>query len=81
MQAHDLEIGAADHPRPHLARIAQADHREADDREVAKGADRPDPRLQVLDFGHREDGVVDADPLRALADVDQPILVPIDQRP
>src|SRR5271163_1494690 len=36
VQAHDLEIRAADNPGAYLARLAQADHREADGREVAE---------------------------------------------
>ena len=35
---------------------------------------------QILDLRHGERGVVGADATRALADVDQPILVAVDQR-
>ena len=50
-------------------------------REVAEGGQRLDARAQVLDLRHREVGVVDADAGRALADVDQPVLVAVDERP
>ena len=36
---------------------------------------------KILDLRHGERGVLDADAGRALADVDQPVLVAIDQRP
>ena len=36
---------------------------------------------KVLDLRHREGGVVGADAVRALADVDQAILVAVDERP
>ena len=39
------------------------------------------PRLEVVDLGHRERRVRDADARRALADVDQAILAAIDERP
>jgi hypothetical protein len=80
-QAHHLEVGAADDPGSHLARIAQADHGEADGREVADGAERLDPRPQVQDLRHREVDVFDADALGALLDVNQAILVSVRQRP
>ena len=35
---------------------------------------------QILDFGHGKRGVVVADARRALADVDQPVLVAVDER-
>ncbi len=37
--------------------------------------------LQVAQLGHGEVSVLDLDPGRALADVDQPILVAVDERP
>jgi hypothetical protein len=39
-QPHHLEIRSADHPGANLARLSQADHREADRREVAERAQR-----------------------------------------
>jgi hypothetical protein len=65
----------------HHARIAEADHRELDGREVAKRADRGHTRLEVVDLGNRERHVVDAQTGRALADVNEAIGVAIDQRP
>src|SRR5204863_8772590 len=57
-----------------------ANHRKRDGGEVAKRADRLDARLEVVDLRHRERPVGDARTRRALADVDQTILVAIDQR-
>ena len=37
--------------------------------------------LQVAELGHREVRVLDADAARALADVDQPVLVAVGERP
>ena len=73
MQAHHLEIGAADHAGANLARLAEADHGEADRREVAELRSAFDAGLQVLDFGHGEVRVLDAEAGRALANVDQAV--------
>ena len=80
-QAHDLEVRAADDAGADHARLAEADHREADGGEVAEGGQRLDARAQVVDLRDRERGVLGADARRALADVDQPILVAVDERP
>ena len=40
-----------------------------------------DAAAQVAELRHREVGVLDADARRALADVDQPVFVAVDQRP
>ena len=80
-QAHDLEIGSADDAGANGARFAEPDHRELDGREVAESGDGFHPRLQVAQLRHREVGVLDADALGRLADVDQAVLVAVDQRP
>ena len=80
-QAHHLEVRSADDPGAHHARLAEADQREVDGREFAEGGQRLDPRAEVADLRHRELGVLGADAARALADVDQAILVLVDERP
>ena len=50
-------------------------------RELAEVGERGDPRPQVLDLRDREHHAVLPEALGALADVDQPILVAIDERP
>ena len=68
-------------PALHDARLAEADHREIDRREVAEGADRRDARLEVSISGTENVVFVGAEAGRALADVDQAILAAIDERP
>ena len=80
-QPHDLEVRSADDPGADHARLAKADHRELDGREVAEGRQRFDTRLQVPELRNRELGVLDADAGRALTDVDQAVLVAVDERP
>ena len=80
-KAHHVEVRAADDAGADHARLAQADHREADGGEIAEGGQRLDAGAQVLDLGDREVGVLGADSGRALADVDQPVLVAVDERP
>ena len=80
MKAHHVEIGAADDASLNFARLTQADHGEADGREIAERAQGFDAGAQILDFGHGERCVVVADARGALADVDQPVLVAIDER-
>ena len=81
MQPHHIEIRSADHPRPDLTRLAKTDHGEADGGEITERAQRLDTLAQVLDLWHGERRVVHAGAMRRLADVDQPVLVAIDQRP
>ena len=80
-QAHDLEIGSADDAGANGARFAEPDHRELDGREVAESGDGFHSRLQVAELRHREVGVLDADALGRLADIDQAVLVAVDQGP
>ena len=81
LQAHDLEVRAVDDAGPHDAWLAEADHREANLGELAEVGERGDPGPQVLDLRDREHDAVAAQALGALADVDQPILVAVDERP
>ena len=80
-KSHDLEVRAADDPGAHHARLAEADHREVDGGELAERRQRLDARAQVPDLRDRELGVLGADAARALANVDQAILVLVDERP
>ena len=80
-QAHDLEVRAPDDARTHHARLAEANHRELNRGKVAERVERADARAQVLDLRHREDRVLDPPAGRALADIDEPIFIAIDQRP
>ena len=81
-QPHDVEVRAADHAGADDARLAEADHRELDGREVAERASSVLTRAcrsrisgtEKLAFSTAEAG-------RALADVDQPVLVAVDERP
>ena len=74
-EAHHLEVGPADDSCAHRARLAEAEHGELDGGEVAERAERFHARLQVPQLGDREVSVLHADALRALADVDEPVLV------
>ncbi len=65
----------------HYPRVAEAEQREVDRREFAEGTDRFRSRAQILDLGHGKAHVLDADPGPALAQVDQLVLTPVDQRP
>ncbi len=80
MQSHHVEIGAVYDAAADFARFAEANHAEADGREVAKFADGFDARLHILDFGDGEVDVFDADARCALANVDQAVFVAIDER-
>ena len=81
LQAHDLEVRAANDSRSHGAGVAKANHREPDRREVAERGERFHAGPQVPDLRHRKVRVLDVDARRALPDVDQPVLVAIHQRP
>ena len=80
VQPHHVEVAAVHHAALNFARLAQPDHREADDGEIAELLHRVDARFDVLDFGDGERDVVVAQPRRALPDVDQAVLVAIHQR-
>ena len=80
MQAHHFEIGSVDHSGAHFARFAQADHAETYHRKIAELLDRFHPGLQILNLRNRKRHVLDAHPRRALANVDQPVFVAIDER-
>ena len=59
LETHDVEVVAVDHAGAHLARLAEADHREADGRERPDALQRFHALLKVLDFRHGERGVLD----------------------
>src|SRR5580698_3680569 len=77
MQAHHVEIGAADDTGADFAGFAKADHGETDDGEIAEFADGLDAGFDVHNFGDREIGVVDADAHGGLADIDDAVFVAI----
>jgi hypothetical protein len=62
------------------ARLAQADHGELEGRELAEHAQGFNAGAQILDFGNGEICVLVAGAWGALADVDEPILVAVDER-
>ncbi len=80
MEAHDLEVVATDHASLHYAGFTQADHSEFGGREIAERAQGFNAGAQIQDFWHGERCVVVACARGALADVDQPVLVAIDER-
>src|SRR6266403_865405 len=80
VEAHDFEEGAVDDASLNFARLTQANHGETDGRELAERAQRFNAGAQILDFGHGECCVVVASAQGALADVDQPVLVAVDER-
>src|SRR5919108_2834135 len=77
---HDLEKRAVDDTRLHQARLlAETDQREVDGGKITECRDCRGARLEVIDFRNREGEVVGPDARRCLADVDQPVCVPIDE--
>jgi len=62
------------------ARLTQTDHGEIEGRELAQRSHGFNAGAQILNIGYRERGVVFADARSALADVDQPVLVSVDER-
>ena len=80
-KSHDVEKRPVDDTSLHDARLlAEADQREVDGGKIAERGDRRDARLEVIDFRDREGEVLGPDALGGLADIDQPIRVPIDER-
>ena len=80
-QAHHFEVRAANDAGAHDARLAEADHGELDGGEVAERRDRRHPRLEVAQLGDRKDRVLEAQAGGAVADVNQPVLAAIGERP
>ena len=80
LQSHHREKRSTDHAGTDDARLAQADQREVDAREIAQGGNRFDAGLEIVDLGHRKIRVLAAGAWRALPDVDQPLLVVVDER-
>src|SRR6185295_2894691 len=54
LEAHDLEVRAADDSGAHRAGVTQANHREPDGGEVAERGERLHAGAQVSDLGYRE---------------------------
>src|SRR5260370_3583832 len=79
VEAYYVEVVAADDAGLDLAGFTKADHGEREAGEVAERAQGFNAGAQILDFGHGERFVVVADPRAALADVDQPVLVAVDE--
>ncbi len=80
VETHDFEEGATDHASLHYARLTQADHGEFGGRKIAERAQGFNAGAQILDVGHGECCVFVAGTRGALADVDQPVLVAVDER-
>src|SRR5205823_6332013 len=80
VEAHDFEVRAADDGGLNFPGLTQADHGEADDREIAKLRDGAHAGFEVLDFGDREKGVIHAHAGGALLNVDEPVFVGIHER-
>ena len=80
MEAHHVEVGSAHHATLNFARLAEPDHGEADDREIAELLDGVDAGFNVLDFWNGEGGVFVAQARRALADVNEAVFVTIHER-
>ena len=81
MQAHDFKEMTVHHSRPYLARLAESNHQEPDGGKLAKRGNGLHAPAQLLDLGHRERRVLDISARRALANVNQPVLVAVDERP
>lgn len=81
MQAHHIEVTAIDDAGPNRPRLSKPDHREAERGELAKAGQCLDAFPEILDLGHGERGVLGAIAWSALADVDEPVFVGVDQRP
>src|SRR5262249_42701846 len=76
------EKRSVDHARRHHSRLsAESDQPEVHGRKIAERRDRLHARLEVADLRHREEEVLRPDAERGLADVEQPVRVPIDERP
>ena len=81
-KAHHLEERSVDDAGPDQTRLsAESDQREIDGGEIAEGSDGLRARLEVINLGDRERHVLDAEALSGLADIDQSIRLPIDERP
>jgi len=75
-----LEIVAIDRAGGNFAQGAQADDGEVDLEEGSEFLNGLQSGSQILNFGNRESGVVLAQALRALAEVQQPVFVAIGKR-
>src|SRR6266851_270647 len=80
VEADYVEVVAADDAGLDLAGFTQADHGGTEGGEVTERGQGFYAGAQVLDFGHGECHVFVADARGALADVDQPVLVAVDER-
>src|SRR6202008_1123029 len=81
VQAHDVEIGAADDAGANFTGFTQTDHGKADRGKVAEGADGLDAGAEILEFGNGEVDLAHAEAGCGLLNIDQGVLVAIDQRP
>ncbi len=80
-ESHHVEVRSADDTCADHARLAKTDHRETDGGKIAKCGQRLHACAEVLDFRDRKHRVLVPQAPRALADVDQAILVTVDERP
>src|SRR5260370_42142332 len=80
MEAHHGEIGAVSDANANFPGLAEADHGETYDGELAEGAECFDDCAQALNFRHGEWDAAGADTRRALLDVNEAVLVAVDER-
>src|SRR6266700_2733548 len=80
VEAYYVEVVAADDAGLDLAGFTKADHGETEGGEIAERGQGFHAGAQILDFGDGKCRIVVADARGALADVDQPVLVAVDER-
>src|SRR5260370_6585646 len=80
MEAHHGEIGAVSDANANFPGLAEADHGETYDGELAEGAECFDACAQVLNFRHGEWDAAGADTRRALLDVNEAVLLAVDAK-
>src|SRR3954468_6217637 len=80
-KAHHLKVRAVDDPGAHDAWFAEPNQREPNRRELTESRDRPGAGAKILHFGHREVRILRVNPAGTLADVNEPILFTVGERP
>src|SRR3954467_8987859 len=68
-------------PGAHDAWFAEPNQREPNRRELTESRDRPGAGAKILHFGHREVRILRVNPAGTLADVNEPILFTVGERP
>src|SRR5262249_16903751 len=78
-KAHHHEERSADYAAANFPRLAEANQGETDGGEVAEGIEVFDAGPEVLNLRHGPCDVLVSDARRALADIDQPVFIAVDQ--